>query len=187
MDIVYLCIKILKDASFFSLLIDFDKEIAASCLEQGCRRCKGKLHQGHYRRKVRGVPRDVSAEYSKKFSYCCSVDGCRKRHTPDSLRFCGRTVYTTVATLIMVQALEDAFVAKKLELKTYLGVSRRTVGRWRIIWLEKFRESIVWHSSKHRFVSIEMNPFSISTILAAFTCNWTKLLQFLALWHGPAP
>src|ERR1700733_13290881 len=92
---------VLADATFHEQLLAFDRDLAASARAARCWLCGGALHSGAYARKPRGGPAGVSEAYRQRFSFCCAVDGCRKRTTPPSLRFLGRHVYlATVVTLI---------------------------------------------------------------------------------------
>src|SRR5271157_3163910 len=92
---------VLTDAKFHGQLLVFDRDLAASARAARCWRCGGALHSASYDRKPRGGPAGLGEEYAERFSFCCAVDGCRKRTTPPSLRFLGRHVYlATVVTLI---------------------------------------------------------------------------------------
>jgi hypothetical protein len=81
---------VLADAKFHEQLLDFDRDLSASARAAGCYRCGGALHSARFARKPRGCPAGLSREYGQRFSFCCAVDGCRKRTTPPSLRFLGR-------------------------------------------------------------------------------------------------
>ena len=92
---------VLADAKFHEQLLVFDRDLAASARAARCWLCGGALHSASYDRKPRGCPAGLGQEYAERFSFCCAVDGCRKRTTPPSLRFLGRKVYlATVVTLI---------------------------------------------------------------------------------------
>ena len=92
---------VLADAKFHEQLLVFDRDLAASARAARCWLCGGALHSASYDRKPRGCPGGLGQEYAERFSFCCAVDGCRKRTTPPSLRFLGRHVYlATVVTLI---------------------------------------------------------------------------------------
>src|SRR3984957_11860353 len=92
---------VLADAKFHEQLLVFDRDLAASARAARCWLCGGPLHSASYDRKPRGCPGGLGQEFAERFSFCCAVDGCRKRTTPPSLRFLGRKVYlATVVTLI---------------------------------------------------------------------------------------
>ncbi|MFH1269216.1 MAG: hypothetical protein ABIK89_26095 [Planctomycetota bacterium] len=61
-------------------------------------RCSGPLHQANYPRKPRGEESDARPVW--RLSFCCGVEGCRKRTTPRSLRFFGRKVYLGLTFVI---------------------------------------------------------------------------------------
>jgi len=81
---------LLADAKFHEQLLAFDRDLAARRRAAGCPDCGGALHSANYRRKPRGRPAALGEEHDQRFSFCCSVDGCRDRSTPPSLRFLGR-------------------------------------------------------------------------------------------------
>ena len=83
---------LLRDASFFELLLRFDDDLAAAVRQAGCGVCGGVLHSARYRRKPRGGPAGLGAEHALRQSFCCAAEGCRRRATPPSLRFLGRKV-----------------------------------------------------------------------------------------------
>ena len=40
-------------------------------------------------------------EATKRFSFCCDQEGCRRRHTPPSVRFLGRRVYGGLVAVLI--------------------------------------------------------------------------------------
>src|SRR5712675_745024 len=84
---------VLADARFHELLLDFDQDIAIAARQERCLLCRSAVHSARYRRKPRGGPAGLGEEHDWRFSFCCALDGCRKRKTPPSLRFLGRKVY----------------------------------------------------------------------------------------------
>ena len=102
--------------------------------------CGGALHSASYDRKPRGCPAGLGQEYAQRFSFCCAVDGCRKRTTPPSLRFLGRKVYlATVVTLISAMLLGTT-PARLARLSIVPGIDRRTLARWRAWWRSTFTD-----------------------------------------------
>lgn len=119
--------------------------------------CGGPLHRGDFPRKGRGFAPGIDAECiagepgpDVRLSFCCAREGCRKRHTPASVRFLGRRVYMAiVVVLFMAMAgLGD----RGPDPAPALGVSRRTVGRWRSWWGEDFLASDVWRAARARLM-----------------------------------
>jgi len=131
---------LLADAKFHEQLLVFDRDLAAAARAARCWRCGGALHSASYDRKPRGGPAGLGPKYAERFSFCCAVDGCRKRATPASLRFLGRHVYlATVVTLI--SALQLGITPARLaRLSEVPGIDRRTLVRWRSWWRSTFTD-----------------------------------------------
>ena len=159
---------ILRDSSFFFLLLQLDQDLAAEAREAGCS-CGGALHRAHYPRKPRGGPDGLGAQLNVRLSFCCSMEGCRKRVTPPSLRFLGRKVFFGVWVLL-VPVLRDGPTRERLRrLEEVFGVSRRTLLRWRRFWREAVPVSRFWQARRGHFavpVAAQRLPGSL---LEAFT------------------
>jgi hypothetical protein len=132
---------VLADTKFHEQLLAFDRDLSASARAARCRLCGGALHSGSYARKPRGGPAGISEAYRRRFSFCCAVDGCRKRITPPSLRFLGRHVYlATVVTLISALMLGTT-PSRLARLSVVPGLDRRTLARWRAWWRSTFTDT----------------------------------------------
>jgi hypothetical protein len=132
---------VLADAKFHEQLLVFDRDLAAAARAARCWLCGGALHSASYDRKPRGYPGGLCREYAERFSFCCAVDGCRKRTTPPSLRFLGRKVYlATVVTLISAM-LHGTTPARLARLSVVPEIDRRTLTRWRAWWRSTFTDS----------------------------------------------
>jgi hypothetical protein len=59
---------LLFDASFFSLLLRIDQDLAQQVRAGGCPWCGGMLHRASYRRKPRGGPAGLGWEHAERFS-----------------------------------------------------------------------------------------------------------------------
>ncbi len=129
---------ILDDARFFSWLLRCDRNLADKARQQGCPHCGGRLDQANYRRKPRGLPAKADPQLEVRFSFCCCRDGCRHRVTPPSLRFLGRRVYSAAAVVL----------ADILRCGRQLGVSCRTLRRWRRWWQTTFAASGFWQAAR---------------------------------------
>lgn len=135
---------LLSDKRFFELLLRLDEDLAGDARAAGCPRCGQVLHAAHYRRKPRGVPEGLVDRYGKRLSFCCAGDAKRHRRTPSSVRFLGRKVYLG-AVVVLVSALRGgATPVRMARLDELLGVSRRTVNRWRGWWTEIFPQTRCW-------------------------------------------
>ncbi|MGH8524208.1 MAG: hypothetical protein ACREXY_08335 [Gammaproteobacteria bacterium] len=112
--------------------------------------CGGVLHSARYPRKPRGGPRGLGPEYETRLSFCCAKEGCRRRTTPPSVRFLGQRVY--LGAVIVVWVMEGGVTAKRAErLRELLGVSLRTLKRWRKWWREVFKTSPFWKQAMGHF------------------------------------
>jgi hypothetical protein len=137
------CHAVLRDTRFFDLLYRLDRDLADQARTPGCA-CGGRLDQAHYPRKPRGGPADLSPEQERRFSFCCARDGCRCRTTPPSLRFLGRRVYFGVVVVLVTAMVHGATPRRAAELRTQLGIDRRTLVRWRQWWQEHFPALRFW-------------------------------------------
>jgi len=142
---------LLADARFYQLLLAIDADIAADCRAAGCHQCGGVLHSARFPRKPRGAPAGLDKAYNNRFSFCCSGSECRKRATPPSLRFLGRKVYLA-AVVTLVSAMQHGAKAARRQLSDLLGVSRRTVARWRDWWLSVFTAGPFWKMASAAFM-----------------------------------
>ena len=113
--------------------------------------CGSVLHSAHYPRKPRGGPTDLGADCDKRFSFCCAVDGCRARATPPSVRFLGRKVYVGAVVVLATAMRHGVTPVRVARLRELLGVSARTLKRWRAWWLETVVETRFWRAAKARF------------------------------------
>jgi hypothetical protein len=143
--------KILRDSSFFLALLLFDRDLAERTRNEGCA-CGGKLHRAAYFRKPRGEPFGLPEGFCVRESFCCCREGCRRRVTPPSLRFLGRRVYLA-AVVVLVSAMVDGITEKRsAAMRELVGVSRRTLHRWRQWWRESFVRTEFWRTTRARFV-----------------------------------
>ncbi len=126
---------LLTNSNFFPILLALDEKIAEEAQERGCP-CSGKLHRACYPRKPRGAPSvDSDPAYCFRWSFCCAVEGCRHRMTPPSVLFLGRKVYFGAVVVLVSILRQGPSPARLSKLKEQVGVSARTVGRWRTWWL----------------------------------------------------
>ena len=131
-----MCQALLSDQRFHQLLLQFDEDLAASTRADGCPRCGGVLHSARYPRKPRGAPRELLDQYRSRLSFCCAA--CRRRTTPESVRYLGRRVYLA-AVVVLSSAMRAGITGKRVaQLSEWFAVPRRTLERWRRWWLEAF-------------------------------------------------
>jgi hypothetical protein len=158
------CHALLRDASLYDQLLTFDHDLAAEARAAGCGFCSGSLHSARYPRKPRGGLEDLGPEYTTRLSFCCAVDGCRRRTTPPSVRYLGRRVYLGAVVVLVTAMTGGITAARAARLREWLGVSVRTLKRWRVWWREAFIASPFWRGAQGRFmppVVIEALPASL--------------------------
>jgi hypothetical protein len=174
--------KLLRDGRLRKLLEHGDEDLALVCREGGCGLCGGALHSAKYERKPRG-PEGVEA-WDRRHSFCCEEEGCRKRHTPPSLRFLGRRVYVSVVVVLVAAMVHGVKPHRVERLRQVLGIDARTLERWRRWWLETLVRTDFWKGAKGRFmppVDPRRLPLSlVETFGAQDREGLVKLLEFLA-------
>lgn len=174
---------LLNQSSLYWILRRLDEELAADAKKLGCPYCGGQLHRANYPRKPRGAPAEVERDpsYRRRLSFCCAEEGCRRRRTPASVRFLGRKVYLG-AVVVLVSVLRQGPSPTRLaKLKELVGVSARTVGRWRKWWLKDFVESAFWKAARgHLREPLEESQLPRS-LLEAFQASspLLRLVDFL--------
>lgn len=144
---------LLVDARVWDLLLEVDRELAAEARAGGCS-CGGRLHSAPYPRKPRrGVPWELREDYRRRESLCCEREGCRKRTTPPSVRFLGRRVYLG-ALVVLVSAMTGGVTERRAAaMRELVGVSVRTLQRWRAWWLKTFPDEVFWREARGRLAS----------------------------------
>ena len=181
--------QLITDSRFHQLLMAFDRDIAASCRATGCLVCGGALHSAQFPRKPRGLPAGLGDDFNFRFSFCCSLEECRKRATPSSMRFLGRKVYIA-AVLTLISAMVNGATAARRQLSDLLGVSRRTVQRWQGWWLSTFTAGSFWKLASAAFtppVDAARIPASLlDRFVGAAEERLLALLRFLAPITGGA-
>ena len=128
----------LFDPKFYSMLHMIDLELAQAVQRRGCPRCSGTLNWANYPRLPRGAPITLPDDFSIRFSLCCSRDGCRRRQTPQSVRFLGRKVYLSVV-VILITAMNNGLTSKRISrLEKLLDIDRKTIAEWTDYWKQVF-------------------------------------------------
>ena len=142
---------LLRDSRFFVLLLKFDRDLAEQVRARRCPHCGSALHWGRYVRKPRGGPPGLPPDYDLRESLCCSAEGCRKRVLPPSLRFFGRRVYLGPVFVLASAMIGGISERRTAALGELLGVSTRTLARWRSWWHRDFPQSDFWRLKRARF------------------------------------
>lgn len=164
-----MCHPLLANASFWRHLQRLDEHEAAQARSAGCPHCHGVLHGARYPRKVFGIPRALLGEgYGSRLSFCCSREGCRRRTTPASVRFFGRRSYPGAVVLLLCALTHDLSRRRRARLGARLGVSERTLERWRRWWRSTLPATPWWRAARARFVPPPEEPALPASLLACF-------------------
>jgi hypothetical protein len=179
---------LLRNSAFFVLLQEIDRDLARTARAQSCPYCGSRLHFARYPRKPRGAPPDLPEDYERRESLCCAADGCRRRVCPPSLRFFGRRLYlgpVFVLACVLVHGITDKRAAALHEL---VGVSIRTLARWRRWWLISFPHTVFWNAACARFMPSVDEAALPSSLLERFgsSDDWQRLQEAL-LFLSPLP
>ncbi len=178
-------LSILQDARLYEVLHRYDVELAQMARASGCQYCSAVLHSARYPRKPRGGPPGLSAHFEQRLSFCCARDGCRRRTTPASVLFLGRRVYFGVSIVLLTAMTQGVTPRRVRELRTHLGVDRRTLVRWRSWWREHFPASPFWREQRARLLPVLCDAGLPGTLLDRFAPQGERdgivsLLRFLA-------
>ena len=147
-----MCHDFLCASSFYQQLYQMDQAMAAEVQVAGCRFCAGVLHSACYPRKPRGLREAWDASYNTRLSFCCAQDGCRRRHTPPSVRFLGRKVYLGTMVVLLTALHHGLTERRRRELIERLNVPSQTLSRWRHWWRETFAISRRWRAQQGQFM-----------------------------------
>jgi hypothetical protein len=177
------CHHLLADSRLWPFLTEIDRDLAEKTREGGCVFCGSAVHCAHYPRKARGAD-DLPEGYDLRFSFCCSLDDCRRRSTPPSVRFLGAKVYLGVLVILLTAMRQGPTPRGFKELHHQFGVSRRTLVRWQVWWREIFTKGAFWRGTRARFSPPLGEATLPSTLLAAFEAESSVerlllLLKFL--------
>ena len=181
-----MCHSLLADASFWRHLQRLDEQIAAQARGAGCPHCQGALHGARYPRKVHGVSRALlGTGYDSRLSFCCAREGCRRRTTPESVRFLGRRVFPAAVVLLVCALTQDLSRRRRARLGARLGVSERTLERWRRWWRSTLPATPWWRAARAQFVPPPEALALPAALLVCFGVPTTAetliaALQFLA-------
>jgi hypothetical protein len=176
---------LLYDRRLYPLLLQFDRDLADAVHAAPCWRCGGRLDCADYPRKPRGGPKDLGEEYDKRLSFCCAREGCRRRTTPESVRFLGRKVYLGAMVVLVSAMLQGPTPPRAARLRELFGVSERTLRRWRAWWQTAFAESPFWKAARGRLRSPADGASLPLSLLEAFAPEVARerlvfALRFLA-------
>lgn len=146
-----MCHTFLYDSRFYQFLLRIDQDIAATVQAAGCS-CGGVLHSACYPRKPRGIRSVLDESYEYRLSFCCAVEGCRRRSTPPSVRFLGRKVYLGVIVVLITSLHHGLTDKRRRRLIEALDIPSQTLSRWRRWWRDTFATSRCWKAEKGHFI-----------------------------------
>jgi hypothetical protein len=171
--------KLLRDRRLYAFLEEVDADFAAKAQSRGCEYCGAALHRGDYSRKPRGGP-----SWDKRYSFCCSQEGCRKRKTPPSVRFLGRKVYVGVVVALVSAMMHGPKDIRLHQLQRALPIDRRTLKRWLQWWTEIFVQCPFWKAERGRFARRMAEARMPLELVEAFGAQQieglVKLMKFLS-------
>jgi hypothetical protein len=172
------CHATLQDPKLYSLLLLIDQDLAVQARAAGCA-CGGVLHSARYPRKPRGAPRALLDQYRSRLSFCCAA--CRRRTTPESVRYLGRRVYLAVV-VVLSSVMRVGITGKRVaQLSGLFAVPLRTLERWRRWWLETFVDTGFWRAARGRLVPPVDAAALPASLLSRFSGEdlLTRLIQAL--------
>jgi hypothetical protein len=174
--------KILAESTFYETLERIDEDLAAMVRRAGCRCCGGRLHSARYVRKPRGALEELPSGYQRRLSFCCSVDGCRRRHTPPSVRFLGRRAYLGCVVMVAAVLRHGPSPRRVAELRELFGVDRRTLVRWRRWWTEELHAAELWRRIRGQLaVGLEVSRLPLSLLESMTGKQVERLVSALRL------
>lgn len=143
--------KLLRDVTFFAFLHLLDLDLAELVREGGCALCGGRLHAAPYPRKLRGLPDAAVSFFTQRKSFCCDRDLCRRRATPPSVVFLGRSFYPAAMVLLVSALAHGASERRLARLSGTFGIDRRTILRWQTYWRDAFPRCAFFRAEAGRF------------------------------------
>jgi hypothetical protein len=180
-----MCHELPQGAMLWPFLLAIDQDIAEQARQSACPCCGGRLDCANYPRRPRGVCESLPEQFSRRLSFCCDRDGCRKRVTPPSVRFLGRKVYLA-AIVVLVAAMRHGPTPRRVaELSRLVGADRASVSRWQRFWRERFPHTPFWKVARGQLAptfDVAVLPHSLLEAFAhADPCRaWGNLLRFLS-------
>jgi len=171
----------LKDWILFSYKMD---QIIADEFQKKayCIKCEKKtvFLISNYPRKPRGIPNFIDEAFrnkylSNRFSFLCRT--CKKRHTPESVRYLGKKIYIE-SLIFLLQIYHESNVPapreKKLNLDCY--PARITRKRWPLFFKDKIWDSEVGKNIRRWFL-LNPEPDLFFTNVYFITCTFFKISE----------
>ena len=161
-----------ENANLYKFLFQIDQDLAEQAQRSPCRFCGARLHSACYLRRPRGLPAgvDPGPGFTVCFSFCCSAEGCRRRHRSPSVRFLGPKVYLAVCVALITAMRQGPTPRTAGRLKKLFHVDRRTLARWRGWWKTIFPTTEFWRRIRARF----MPPVEEADLPQSLTDRFTE-------------
>jgi len=170
----------LREISIFRSCYKKDQQAAERARRQRCPLCGGPLHCAYYRRKPRGSPVEIPAEYRVRMSLCCGRDGCRHRVLPPSCLFMGRKVHWRVVILVVMAIRQRQSPRTTVErIEELCEVPVRTVVRWTAFFRDEFPDSRAWQRRRGRVSSVVSSAALPGALVEYFLTQHTESTQAL--------
>ena len=180
--------KFVSEPSFFSFLLEIDRSTAIEAQKKSCAHCGGKLDRANFTRSGLGLPGTGDEEFLVRFSLCCRNDGCRKRLTPESVRFLRGVSYAALIIVLLAALNNGPDAADGKKLAAMLKVSRQTVQRWIRWWRDHVISSPFWRVRRGNFMPslLEENlPHSLIEYYKGMIVDGRDALVALLIFLGP--
>jgi hypothetical protein len=187
-----MCNRLFTEPNLNALLVKIDQDLAAETRSAGCPHCGGSLHSAKYPRKLRETLGLEGNEETRRISFCCSVDGCRRRVTPPSVRFLGRKHYMGAIVVLLSALAQGPNPKRTQQLEALFGVSRRTLLRWQAWWKETVPTTTFWRGAKGLLMPPVASQRLCLDLVIRFCPGGTvdelgRLLRFLSPLSCPSP
>jgi hypothetical protein len=69
----------------------------------------------------------VSPQWDRRYSFCCAEEDCRRRRTPESLRFLGRRVYAGLVVVLVTVMIHGLKPGRVRRIREAMQIDSRTV------------------------------------------------------------
>lgn len=179
-----MCQNVLRDARFWELLLQIDRDLAEEVRVGGCPRCGGPLHRADFGRKPRGGPDASSWSFARRIDLCCGRSGCRRRSLPPSVRFLGRKIHLAAMVVLACVVTNGPTEKRAQRLGRTLGIDRRTLSRWCCWWSEELPRTPFWKEARSRFMPVPSGRDLPTKLLVCFGGpepeSLLRLLRFLS-------
>jgi hypothetical protein len=171
--------------------MEIDRERLDQVRSEGCSKCGGPLHAGHFERKPGGVlvpPEQLPEGYTIRFDLCCGW--CRSRTLPSSVRFLGPKVFVAVAIAVATVLVRGGDRNAMGLLRRHLGASRSTLARW-CRWWRALTRTELWIAARGT-LPVDLDELRLpASLLARYTGSaadrMVHLLRFLSPLSGRVP